>query len=241
MLIDHAEPEPVRIARAGDLLLARADDQLAVVGPVIAHDAFDQGRLAGAVLAEQRMHGAGHHAQRHVVERDEVAEALRDVQRLDAEAAPSAQTRAHGSAATSAAERDTAPNTPPCILTILIAARWLPWSVAPQQSSSSKHSKPRSLASRMVVCTHTSVVMPVRMMLSMPRWRRISSRSVAQNDPLPGLSMTISPCAGASSGMISQPGSPRTRMRPHGPGPPIPAPMRRERQRLLAGRSARSG
>ena len=39
-------------------------------------------------------------------------------------------------------------------------------SVAPQQSSSSRHSKPRSLASRMVVCTQTSVVMPVSTMLS---------------------------------------------------------------------------
>jgi len=43
----------------------------------------------------------------------------------------------------------------------------------------------------MVVCTQTSVVMPVRMMLPMPRWRRIRSRSVAQNEPLPGLSMTV--------------------------------------------------
>ena len=69
----------------------------------------------------------------------------------------------------------------------------------------------------------------------------INSRSVAQNEPLPGLSMIGSPGRGASSGMISQPGSPRTRMRPHGPGSPIPAPMRRDRQRLFAGRSARSG
>ena len=45
----------------------------------------------------------------------------------------------------------TAPNTPPCILTIFTAAAWLPGSVAPQQSSSSRHSKPRSLASRIVV------------------------------------------------------------------------------------------
>src|SRR5882672_8045615 len=53
--------------------------------------------------------------------------------------------------------------------------------------------------------------------------------------------MTTSPPRGASSGMISQPGSPRTRIRPQGPGSPMPAPMRRERQRLFAGRSARSG
>src|SRR3954453_5489099 len=43
-------------------------------------------------------------------------------------------------ASTTAADRDTAPNTPPCIFTILIAARWLPRSVAPVQSSSSTHS-----------------------------------------------------------------------------------------------------
>ena len=126
---------------------------------------------------------------------------------LDASRAPMARSRSHGfgggigmasrrvigSASTQRVEFDTAPNTPPCILTILSAARWLPWSVAPQQSSSSRHSKPRSLASRMVVCTQTSVVMPVSTRLSMPRVRRISSRSVAQNEPLPGLSMIGSP------------------------------------------------
>ena len=91
---------------------------------------------------------------------------------------------------------DTAPNTPPCILIILIACRWLSRSVAPQQSSSSRHSKPRSLASRIVVWTQTSVVMPVSTMLPMPLSRSISSRSVAQNEPLPGLSMIGSPGGG---------------------------------------------
>lgn len=38
------------------------------------------------------------------------------------------------------------------------------------------------------------------------------SRSVPTNEPLPGLSMTTSPAAGASSGMISHPGSPLTRI-----------------------------
>jgi hypothetical protein len=41
---------------------------------------------------------------------------------------------------------------------------------------------------------------------------------------------------GVSSGIISQPGSPRTRMRPQGSGSPIPAPIRRDRQRLFAGK-----
>ena len=75
----------------------------------------------------------------------------------------------------------------------------------------------------------------------MPRVRRMSSRSVAQNEPLPGLSMIGSPGAGFRSSMISQPGSPRTRILPQGPASPMPAPMRCERQRLFGGRSARSG
>ena len=140
-----------------------------------------------------------------------------------------------------ASEVATAPNTPPCILIIFSAWSWLLLSVAAQQSSISTHSKPRSLASRMVVWTQTSVVMPVSTMFSMPRSRSINSRSVAQNEPLPGLSMIGSPGSGARSGMISQPASPRTSTRPHGPGSPIPAPIWRERQRLLAGRSVRSG
>src|SRR5207249_11976596 len=63
--------------------------------------------------------------------------------------------------------------------------------------------KPRSFASRMVVCTHTSVVMPVSTRLRMPRVRRISSRSVAQKLPLPGLSITVSL---ASETVIDKPG-----------------------------------
>ena len=47
--------------------------------------------------------------------------------------------------------------------------------------------------------------------------------------------MIGSPGSGASSGMISQPGSPRTRIRPHGPGSPIAAPMR-SRSPALVGR-----
>ena len=68
----------------------------------------------------------------------------------------------------------------------------------------------------MVVWTQTSVVMPVSTMFWMLRSRSISSRSVAQNEPLPGLSMMGSPGSGARSGTMSQPGSPRTRTRPRG-------------------------
>ena len=67
--------------------------------------------------------------------------------------------------------------------------RWLPRSVAAVQSDSSRHSKPRSLASRMVVCTQTSVVMPVSIRLSMPRVRRMQFEVGGVERPLPGLSM----------------------------------------------------
>src|SRR6202043_2804322 len=40
-------------------------------------------------------------------------------------------------------ESATVPNTPPCILIILIACSWFDRSVAPQQSSTSRHSNPR--------------------------------------------------------------------------------------------------
>ena len=80
-------------------------------------------------------------------------------------------------------------------------------------------------------------------MLRMPRWRRMSSSSVAQNDPLPGLSMIGSPGSGASSGMMSHPGfapheDPAARARV---ADPIRRHAWRERQSLLAGRSERSG
>mmetsp|Transcript_18898 Transcript_18898/g.64366 ORF Transcript_18898/g.64366 Transcript_18898/m.64366 type:complete len:341 (+) Transcript_18898:278-1300(+) len=155
-------------------------------------------------------------------------------------AGPGARGRA-SSALHAASAVATAPKTPCCMVTILHAASWFPLSVAPVPSVSSRHSYPRSFASRIVVCTHTSVVIPPRMSLLTPQLRRTRSRSVAQNEPFPGLSMTSSPGRGASSGMISQPGSPRTRTRPHGPRDPIPAPACSERHLLFAGRSAREG
>ena len=60
-----------------------------------------------------------------------------------------------------------------------IAARWFAGSVAAVQSVSSRHSKPISLASLMVVWTHTSVVTPARMTLVIFMVRKISSRSAA--------------------------------------------------------------
>src|SRR5882724_7727194 len=189
----------------GDLDFAAVQQDLALVGAVVAHGAFDECALAGAVLAEQRMKGARLDRHRDVVERGQPAEPLGKADQVERRRAlVRRQVRGadrHAIALRRACELATAPNTPPCISTILSAARWLPLSVAPVQSSSTRHSKPRSLASRMVVCTQTSVVMPVSTRLSMPLVRSISSRSVAQNEPFPGLSMITSPGRGERSGM----------------------------------------
>ena len=124
----------VRGTRITDHLLAFVDHQLAAVGLVIAHDAFDERRFAGAVLAKKRMEGARPHFQRHLIERGELAETLDDVERFDAERLLRRSRRrqaagwderrhlAHAMASMNFAESDTVPNTPPCILIILIAA-----------------------------------------------------------------------------------------------------------------------
>ena len=86
MLVDHAEAERMRRARiARSPPGAIADNDLAFVGLVVAHDAFDQRRLAGAVLTEERMEGAGPHFQRNLIERRELAEALGHVDGFDTE------------------------------------------------------------------------------------------------------------------------------------------------------------
>ena len=66
----------------------------------------------------------------------------------------------------------TAPKTPPCMHTLLSVAWWLPRSVAPVPSRRMRHSKPRSFASRIVVDTQTSVVMPPRMRARTPAAKR---------------------------------------------------------------------
>ena len=133
MLIDHAEAERVRGARIADDLLAIIDEKLARVGLVIAHDAFDERRLAGAVLAEKRVKRAGFNFQRNLVERGEFAEALGHRDRFDAECLLGYGRRdqsagrdqrgvlGHEMTSMNFAEFDTAPNTPPCILIIFKA------------------------------------------------------------------------------------------------------------------------
>ena len=118
----------------------------------------------------------------------------------------------------------TAPKMPPSVFTISSADRCRCFSEAAQQSSRSKHSNPRSFASRKVVWTQTSVVTPHRIKFLMPLMRSMSSKSVDAKAPFPGLSMMGSSSLGRSSGMTSWPGSPRTSNRPRGPRSPIPIP-----------------
>ncbi len=79
MLIDHADAERLSVLGIGDSYLLAIEFDLAFVGRVETHDAFDQRRLAGAVLAEQRVEGAGGHLDRDIVERLEATERLAHV------------------------------------------------------------------------------------------------------------------------------------------------------------------
>ena len=64
------------------------------------------------------------------------------------------------SAESRSAEGPTQPKMPPCAAIIRSPTSWNSGKYEPTQSESTRHSKPRSLASRTVVCTHTSVVTP---------------------------------------------------------------------------------
>src|SRR5207249_11247302 len=109
------------------IALARVHDDAAGVRRVLADEALHERALPRPVLAEQRVERAGGHAERHVVERDERAEALRQADDFDLERA-----LAHPrplSVSSRSSDRATAPKTPTCIVIILIAAWLLPYSV----------------------------------------------------------------------------------------------------------------
>ncbi len=122
MLVDHADAERLGVARVAHDRLLPVDQELAAVGLVEAHDAFDERRLAGAVLAEQGVERARRHLDRNVLQRLQRAEGLAHADRLERGRADGG----HGIASMKGFDEPTAPNTPPCIVTILIAARWLP-------------------------------------------------------------------------------------------------------------------
>src|SRR3954465_13598078 len=119
MLIDHAEPERMRIPGIGDRLLAAADQHGALRPVVVAHDAFHERGFPGSVLAEQRVERPRPHLQLDIVERGEIAEPHRYRDGLAADRLR--MIAVHDSASISAAEVATAPNTPPCILIIFSA------------------------------------------------------------------------------------------------------------------------
>ena len=121
VLVDHAQPQLVRLARMADRDLAAVEQHLALVGGVVAHRALHQRALAGTVLAQQRMEGTSTDLHRDVVERRHGAEALGKADQLERRGRAHAPTRAIASI--TAAELATAPNTPPCISTIFSAAR----------------------------------------------------------------------------------------------------------------------
>jgi hypothetical protein len=84
------------------------------------------------------------------------------------------------------------------------------------------------------------VVMPPKIRWVIPLPSRMVCKAVAWKAPLPGLSITTSPAKGANAEIISLLGSPRTRIRPIGPGSRIRI-AGRLRRRLKGGQSDRSG
>ena len=131
VLVDHAQARGVGVARAGEVGLLAVEHDRTAGRAVVAHDALDQGALAGAVAAQQGVEAARGDAQRHAVEGGEGAEAFGEVDHLQpgGRAGRSVGGRRFGFGgerahrpATTAALVATAPNTPPCISTMLTAA-----------------------------------------------------------------------------------------------------------------------
>ena len=115
MLVHHAEAKRVGIRRAGDGDLLAVHQEAALVRAVIAHQAFHQCGLAGPVLAEQAVHGAGAHPHVDAGQGGKRAEAFADAHGFH-------PGRGHGRASRNALELATAPNTPPCMATMARAA-----------------------------------------------------------------------------------------------------------------------
>ena len=90
MLIDHAEPEGMGVLRIGDRLFPPADQHVAFGLVIVAHDAFHQRALAGAVFAEQGMKRSGPHLEVDIVEREELAKPHGHAEGVDADGAGSA-------------------------------------------------------------------------------------------------------------------------------------------------------
>ncbi len=83
LLIDDADAERERVARAADLHRLAMDDDLARVLAIRAAEDLHQRRLPGAVLAEEHVHVAGLERQVDAVERDDARERLADPPHLE--------------------------------------------------------------------------------------------------------------------------------------------------------------
>ena len=83
VLVHHADAERLRVARIADGDLLAVQQELPAVGRIEPHDAFDERRLAGAVLAEQRMEGTAGTLIETSCKRFERAERLRHADRFE--------------------------------------------------------------------------------------------------------------------------------------------------------------
>ena len=83
LLVDRADAGRLRGRRRAELVLLAVDQHGAGVDRVDAGQRLDQRRLAGAVLAHQRVHLAGVEPERDLVEGADAAEGDGDVAHLD--------------------------------------------------------------------------------------------------------------------------------------------------------------
>jgi len=78
ILVDRLDARTGGVARRAEVLLLPVEDDLPPVGDVRAGNALDQGRFAGAVVAEQRRHLAGRGLEVDAAQHLHRAEAFRD-------------------------------------------------------------------------------------------------------------------------------------------------------------------
>ena len=83
VLVHHPDPAADRVLGGRELDLLPVQEDLALVGVVEPVEDVHQGRLAGAVLAEQRVHLALQHLQVDVVVRENAGELLGDPAKLE--------------------------------------------------------------------------------------------------------------------------------------------------------------
>ncbi len=83
VLVHHADPGVERVARRGERDRLAVEEDLALVRPVEAGEDVRERRLAGAVLAEQRVHLALGRLEVDAVVRDDAGEPLGDPAQRD--------------------------------------------------------------------------------------------------------------------------------------------------------------